>query len=422
MKMTNRFKIKDLRFKTYSTLHFGSWFLILGSCFLFFSCNNKPKEIVAENEFYVCSMDPQVMEKQMGMCPICKMPLAKTVIDKTQLHLIRLNDEQIRLGNIKTDTVKTGHIGDERTLSGVFTVNQNLLKQLPSRFNGRIEKLYFKIPGQEIKKGELIYEVYSRELMLAQEEYLFALEKSKLLSATANALCESAKNKLLLWGLTDDQIKKLEEDKEAKIINYIFSSSSGTITKIPYKEGDYISEGSTIFELADLSSLWVEAQVYSNELDLIIAGEKLMIIPEAFPEETIEGEIDFANPELQPSTKINLIRIKVPNEQKKFIPGMMAFVMLQSGSKTAITLPVDAIIQGGKNSHVWIRNKDGSFEARQVSLGTKTKSKIEIVSGLKNGDVAVISGAYLLYSDYVFKRGKYPLTEINSTKDGHQNH
>ena len=384
--------------------------------FILAACNNKPKEVIGENEFYVCSMDPQVMEKQMGMCPICKMPLSKVLIDKSQLHLIKLNAEQIKLANIKSDTVHIDSIWDEKTLTGVFAVNQNLLQQVSSRFNGRIEKLYFKIPGQELKEGELIYEVYSRELMQAQEEYLFSMEKSAILAKGDNSsLIESAKNKLLLWGLTEEQIKKLEKEKQAKIINPIYSKVSGTITEIPFKEGDYINEGSTIFKLADLSTLWVEAQIYSNELDILQSGEKLQVIPEAFPEEIIDGEIEFSNPELQSETKINLIRIKIPNDKKQFIPGMMAFVVVKSKPKPAITVPVDAVIQNGKKSHVWIRNTDGSFEAKQVFTGVQTKTKIEIISGLKIGDDVVISGAYLLYSDYVFKRGKYPL-ENDSTK------
>lgn len=394
----------------------------VGMGFLFLlimvSCNNKPKEVIGENEFYVCSMDPQVMEKQMGMCPICKMPLSKMTIDKSQINLIKLSEEQIKLGNIKTDTVRMGNIGEERTLTGVFTVNQMLLRQVSSRFNGRIEKLYFKIPGQEINEDELIYEVYSRELMLAEEEYLFAIDKSKLLSVSENStgIIESAKNKLLLWGLTNEQINKLGEEKAGKIINPIYSKAAGTITEIQFKEGDYINEGSTIFKLADLSTLWVEAQVYSNELDLITEGDKLQVIPEAFPEETIEGVIDFSNPALQNNTKVNLIRIKIPNARKQFIPGMMAFVELKAKTKSAITLPVEAVIQNGKKSHIWIRNHDGSFEARAVEIGSQTKTQIEILSGLETGEVAVISGAYLIYSDYVFKTGTYPLSkeDLNS--------
>ncbi|HET6991715.1 MAG TPA: efflux RND transporter periplasmic adaptor subunit, partial [Bacteroidia bacterium] len=217
------------------------------------SCNSKPREVLRENEYYVCSMDPQVMEKQPGPCPICKMPLTKAIIDNSQQNIIKLSKEQIKLGNIRTDTVRITSISDEKTLTGTFAINQNLVQQISSRFSGRIEKLYFKIPGQQIKEGDLIYEVYSRDLMLAEEEFI---------SASNAGISETAKNRLLIWGLTEDQIEKLATEKKAKIVNPVYSKVSGTITEIPFKEGDYIDEGSTIFKLADLSSLWVEAQVY----------------------------------------------------------------------------------------------------------------------------------------------------------------
>lgn len=397
------------------------------------SCTRKPKEVIGEDEYYVCSMDPQVMEKQPGPCPICKMPLSKVTIDKKHLHQIKLSNEQIRLGNIETDTVREDSIWEEKTLTGVFTVNQNLLQQISSRFNGRIDKLYYKIPGQQVKEGDEIYDVYSRDLMLAEEEYLFALDKLNVLpnSGSNEILVESAKNKLLLWGLTDQQIETLQKEKQAKIVNPIYSKVSGTITEIPFREGDYINEGSTIFKLADLSSLWVEAQVYSTELNMLRVGDHVRIVPEALPEEETEGVIEFSNPELQPESRINLVRVKVDNSRGVLRPGMMAFVIVRSKTRPAITMPVDAVLQNGKFAHVWIHNPDSSFEARKVQIGTQTKSKIEILSGLKPGEVAVTSGAYLLYSDYVFKRGTYPLSDQpdsgmtnmpNMNMDEHKNH
>ena len=385
-------------------------YIILIFLWISFSCSNAPKEIIGENEFYVCSMDPQVMEKKMGMCPICKMPLAKVTIDKTNLHLIKLSSEQIKLGNIKTDTLVMDSIWSEKTLTGVFAVNQNLQQQISSRVHGRIEKLYFKIPGQKINAGDVLYNLYSRDLMLAQEEFLFALKNTNFSDISGNnSLMESAKNKLILFGMSDSQINKLEKDKTTNIITPVYSNISGIITEIEFKEGDYIDEGSNLFNVTDLSSLWVEAQIYSNELSFQINDSKLEVIPDAYPEEVIEGEIDFNLPELQPSTNINLLRIKVSNSRMMFLPGMMALVVMKSKPKPALTLPPDAVIQNGKKSHVWIQNKDGSFEARQVFTGIQTKTKIEILSGIQTGEVIVTSGAYLIYSDYVFKRGVYPL-------------
>jgi Cu(I)/Ag(I) efflux system membrane fusion protein len=366
------------------------------------SCNSKPKEILREDEFYVCSMDPQVMEKLPGLCPICKMPLAKTTIDNSKWNLIKLSKDQIKLGNITTDTVRMGTVFDEKTLTGIVAVNENLVQEISSRFAGRIEKLYYKIPGQEVKVGDLIYEIYSRDLMLAEEEYI---------AAGNNALKMSSKNRLLLWGLTEDQIGNLAKVNEAEIVTPIYSKVSGTITDIPNKEGDYVDEGSVIFKLADLHSLWVEAQIYASDMNGLSEGDHVIVTTEAFPEEVIDGTVDFMNPEFQSESKISLIRVNIPNPQRKFVPGMMASVVLKSKSHSAVTLPAEAVLQNGKFSHIWMRNPDGSFEARKVEIGIQTQTQVEITSGIRLGEVVVVSGAYLIYSDYVFKRGEYPLND-----------
>jgi Cu(I)/Ag(I) efflux system membrane fusion protein len=388
-----------------------SYILCLASCVLFFftSCNNKKQETIGENEFYVCSMDPQIMEKQPGPCPICKMPLAKTIIDKSQMQFIKLNDEQMQLGNIKVDSVSYSSIGRESTLTGTFAINQNKTEQVSARISGRIDQLYYKIIGEQVKAGDKLYDLYSRELLLAQEEYLLVLEKSKLLNDKGQTIIFSAKNKLLLWGLNEEQIKELETTQLTKITNTIYSKVSGTITEIPLKEGDYVNEGTKIYKLADLSSLWVEAQIYTNELAYLTEANKVEITPEAYPDEHISGTIIFVNPELQEQSKINLIRVEVDNSKQLFKPGMQAYVILKANEKKSITLPMNAVLQNAKESVVWIQIEKGKFEARTVKIGIQNKDKIEIISGLKQGENVVISGAYLLNSEYIFKRGITPM-------------
>jgi len=377
---------------------------------LFTSCNNKPKEVLGENEYYACSMDPQVLEKQAGMCPICQMPLAKITLDKSQLNIVKLNEQQMKLANVKLDTVRLGTIGKETTLSGVFTVNQNNTEQISARINGRLEKLYHRIPGEEIKKGEPAYDLYSRDLFQIQQEYLFALDKSELLGG--KSIIPAARNKLLLWGLTETQIIELEKTREARVTNTIYSAVSGSITDIPLKEGDIVSEGSMIYRLADLSSLWVEAQVYTGELNMLKEGKKVEIVPDAFPEEATEGVVVFSNPELQSRSKINLVRMEVKNPGGKFKPGMQVYVIHHADEKKAIVLPVDAVIRDSKHAVVWIQHKEGGFEIRRVETGIENKFKIEIVSGLSLGEMVVTSGAYLINSEYIFKRGMMPKDEI----------
>jgi Cu(I)/Ag(I) efflux system membrane fusion protein len=359
-------------------------------------------------------MDPQVMEKQNVLCPICKMALTKTVIDKTQLNIVKLNADQMKLGNIRVDTVRKSSIGKETILNGVFKVNQNKTEQISSRISGRIEKLYHKIPGEEIRNGEAVYDLYSQELLLAQEEYLIAIDKAKLLGG--ESFISATKNKLLLWGLSEKQISNLEETKRANITITFYSKVSGTITEISVHEGDIVIEGAKIYQLADLTSLWVEAQIYSNELALLTAGKKVEIAPQGLPEETTEGEITFYNPELQAQTKINIVRIEVDNSRKKFKPGMEANVIHHADDIEAIVVPADAVIHDAKGAVVWIQNSKGGFESRKVDTGTENKNKIEIRNGLYEGERVVTSGAYLINSEYIFKRGMLPAGDMGGMK------
>jgi len=380
-------------------------------CFLLLalaSCHSRPTETLADNEFYVCSMDPQVMEKQAGTCPICKMALTKTIIHRSELDIIKLNETQIKLANIKVDSITTSSIGRENMLSGVFSVDQKNTSIISSRINGRIEHLYFKIEGEEVHIGDKLYDLYSRDLLLAQEEYLLALDKIQLIGKAAETIAGAAKQKLLLWGLTETQVATLTKTRNAQITNTIYSSAGGTVVEIPMKEGDYVNEGTKIYKTANLNTLWVEAQLYSKELGYMQEGKTVNIWCENHPEEFITGKIVFANPEVQEQSKINLIRVEIDNAKKLFKPGMPAHVILKGAPKEALVLPLEAVIQSGKGSFVWIEKVLGSFQARSVITGITNNNKIEIIYGLNQGDKVVVAGAYAIHSEYIFKRGSEP--------------
>ena len=392
----------------------ASWRIFFPLLILFFaSCNNKPKEILGENEYYACSMDPQILEKQAGICPICKMPLAKITLDKNKMNVVKLNAEQMKLANVKVEDVQLSSIGKETVLAGVFAVNQNKTEQISARISGRIEKLYHKTVGEKIKTGEPIYDLYSKEFLLAQEEFLINKDL-KIVNGTDMSL--SARNKLLLWGMTWKQITELANTKKTQSTLTVYSKVSGVIAEIQMREGESVEEGTTIYKLADLSSLWVEAQVYSNELGILEEGTKVEIVPDAFPDDATEGIITFSNPELQSQSKINLVRVEVKNSSGKFRPGMQAYVIHYSEEKKAIVLPIDAVLQDSKMKLVWIQNKEGGFESRMVETGIENKFRIEIKSGLNIGDKVVTSGAYLINSEYIFKRGMMPMDDMKGMK------
>jgi Cu(I)/Ag(I) efflux system membrane fusion protein len=393
-------------------------FSILFLSLFIFSCTKKTEKI-PDNVFYTCSMDPQIMEKKPGKCPICKMELSKIIIDKNTTSGLRLSEEQMELANITIDKVAEGLIGDEKVLNAQIVSNENNKTVISSRISGRIEKLYFKNTGDRIREGDILYEIYSEELLTAYKEYLLAIEKEKKLTNTSidyTQLKETAKNKLLLWGLTENQLEQLSSTQELKVVFPVISKSKGIITSINSKEGDYVMMGTDLFELSDFSSVWVEAQLYSTELENFSYDDEAIVRIAGMPDIQIKGKINLVLPELQPQSKIDLIRIEIANKDLVLKPGMQAYVTLKSNSRKALIINTNAVLQDSKGSFVWIRKGDGTFAIKMIETGIQSNDKIEIKEGLKAGDEVVISGAYLINSEYLFKKGSNPMNEHDISK------
>lgn len=392
-------------------------YIILLSTILFFAACKSKKVTVEKKQdvYYTCSMDPQVIEYKPGKCPICHMELTQVKKtngeDKDEIHL---SEQQIQLGNIQTDTIRDGSIENQIVLTGTLNFDQLKTTSVSSRVMGRIEKLYFKNTGDYIRKGSPLYELYSEELNNAKQEYLLALEQKKTFANESaidyDQLLRSAKNKLLLWGLTEAQIKELESNRKPTPITTFFSTASGFITQLEIREGDYIMEGGTIVKLADLSTLWAEAQVYTSQMTEINSGSIATVQLPGFDGMEIKGRIEFINPEINPDTRINLIRVSIPNSDNHLKPGMPAYVILKSPQRKTLTLPIDAVLRDGKGATVWVKTGTHSFKNKMVTVGLESNERIEIRSGLSAGDIVVVTGAYLLQSEYIFKKGANPMS------------
>jgi Cu(I)/Ag(I) efflux system membrane fusion protein len=392
--------------------------IILTVLFIFASCKNN-KEIPKDPDtYYTCSMDPQVVEYKPGKCPICKMDLTpvkkKNGESKDELQL---SEQQIQLGNIQTDTIRNGTIGDQLVLTATLNFDQMKASSVSSRVMGRVEKLYYKNLGDYVTKGSALYDLYSEELNNAKQEYLLALDKRKtFVNETVidfDQLIQSAKNKLLLWGLNEKQINELATTKKATPTTTFYSTAGGYITQLDVREGDYVMEGGTIVKLADLSSLWAEAQVYTSQLAGVNRNSVATVQLPDFDNKEIKGHIEFVNPEINPDTRINLIRVSIRNPGNQLKPGMPAYVVLKSPQRQTLTLPIDAVIRDGKGATVWIQAGKNTFKSVMVQTGLESNDRIEIKSGLKSGDVVVLTGAYLLHSEYVFKKGADPMAGHN---------
>jgi Cu(I)/Ag(I) efflux system membrane fusion protein len=323
-------------------------------------------------------------------------------------HELMLNESQIALANITTMVVGTGNLDNYKRLNGRLAVDPQRTVYISSRVPGRIEQLYVKETGVAIRKGQPLYKIYSEQLAGLQQEYLLATEQSASFpdNDRFKQIEAAARQKLLLYDVppyTLDQIK--QQKKTDPYVTYT-ASVNGVVAALQAGEGQYVAEGSAIMQLEDYDVLWVEADVYPAELDQVASGKKVKVVVSGWENQPLNMQIDFITPALQTGTQLAQVRGAVPNPNHQWQPGMQANIYLPAGDRSnVLTLPVDAVIRDEKGTQVWLKKGRDRFVPRTVKIGTENFDRVEIKEGLEEGDNVVVTGAYLLYSEYVLKKG-----------------
>lgn len=381
-------------------------------------CNSKNKEdhsghkMADKTIFYTCSMDPQVKEDKPGKCPICHMTLTSTKKSDANPNEINLSKQQIRLGNITTQTILKSQSSLEQNYTGVLTINQEKVNTLSARAMGRIEKLYFKTIGEYVKKNEPVYSLYSEDIAIAKQDYFTAYKQLAMpgdFGKNAQNMLKSAKQKLLFFGLTNAQIESIKTKAEVSPYTIFYSTSSGYISEIVATEGSYMMEGSAVIKLADLNSLWLETQVNVNYAKNVHLGQNAKVVFPDFPDKNINARVSFINPEINPDTRLLLIRLEIPNQSLQLKPGMQAVVKLTQSNVKGLFIPIDAVIREEKASYIWVEKKPGVFENVMVETGSEIEGMIEIKSEIDPSKKVVVTGAYAINSEYKFRKGSDPM-------------
>ncbi|MEO6455855.1 MAG: efflux RND transporter periplasmic adaptor subunit [Ginsengibacter sp.] len=324
---------------------------------------------------------------------------------------IQLNELQVQLGNILVDTIRNSTVGNQLILTAILNADQTKINAVSSRVMGRIEHLYFKNIGDHVNKGDKLYDIYSEELNNAKQEYVLNLQQRKLIDNPLidfATLLQSAKNKLTLWGLSENQIGDLANKKESPLTTF-YSPLSGYISTLDINEGEYSMEGGTIMRVTDLSTLWAEAQIYSSQLSQINSNATATLQFPNLPGKLSYGKVEFVNPEINSQTRITLLRVYVANNDNLLKPGMSAYVTIKDKKINALTLPSDAVIRSATGATVWIQTSERRYASRMIEIGFEDGNRVQITSGLKDGDIVVTSGAYLLNSEFKFKKGTNPM-------------
>jgi Cu(I)/Ag(I) efflux system membrane fusion protein len=325
---------------------------------------------------------------------------------------LMLTDSQIRLANITIQKVTSQPIGQTVVVNAKLTVDQNLSEIVSSRAAGRIEKLYVKETGRTIRKGEPLYQLYSESLLTLQQEFLLAKEQYEIFGSSEKrykSFYDAARRKLILYGLTERQVEKLAQNRTVQNSITLLSPVSGVVTEISAAEGQYVSEGTGLLKIENIGKLWLEAEMYPNETSLAKVGDRIKVSVTGYDNENVEATIDFLSPEYRANSQIVVMRASLQNPDQKYKPGMQAQVFFSHSSKKALAIPVDAVIRDGRGAHVYVQRGVNTFRSKMVKTGMEDFDKVEITEGLADGDTVAVTGAYLLYSEIILKKGTDPM-------------
>ena len=394
----------------------GGWFLWQNKV------GGKSTDQTQVKQLYTCSMHQFIIKEKPGLCPICGMELIKKIDNapkgvagepqKSDMHEhVSLSEKQRVMANVATSEATSETLNKEINAVGIVQYNQSRQAKVTAWIAGRLEKLNVNSVGAFVSKEKPMAEIYSPDLIATQQEYLLALKSREQLknspiasiSQNGEGLVASARQRLLLFGVKESQIAELERSGKPNIRIPIYSPFSGVVIEKMVQQGQYVAMGEALFNIADLSSVWVEVEVYENEFSNIHIGQLVEIRSQSFPDKPSTGRIAFVYPFLDPKTRTVKARIELANPGMKLKPEMFVNAIIRVPLAPSIVVPATAVMNTGKRQVVWVESSPGMFESRTVQLGQQSGEKVQILSGLQSGEKVAISGGYLIDSESQLK-------------------
>lgn len=354
-----------------------------------------------EATIWTCSMHPQIKMDKPGKCPICAMDLiplerhsgSEVAISPDE---IQMTDVAMKIADVQTMIVKRDYSNKQVYLLGKVKPDERNIAELTARFGGRIEKLFVNFTGQNVKKEGKLATVYSPDLVTAQKELLEAVEYKQ----SNPSFYKAVRNKLKLWDLTDAQINGIEEKGEPRNYFDILSPISGTVAMRHVALGDYVKEGNALFQVIDLSKVWVMFEAYESDLPWLRIGDNVEFTVQSLPGKDFTGRITYIDPFLNAQTRIANVRIEVNNPGLELKPEMFANGVVKpklQGTQKNLLIPKTSILWTGKRAVVYVKNpnrEQPSFLYREITLGPETGEFYIVKAGLDEGEEIAVNGVF----------------------------
>lgn len=391
-------------------------------------------------EVWTCSMHPQVRMSTPGSCPICSMRLIQATVslstettsrkivsyrstmmpgevsqtprkdsmgmDMVPVYasgdsMLELSEHARAMANVETVPVQRRRMSREIRMVGKVQYNETAIADITTRVEGYVERLFVDYTGIDVKPGDRLVEIYSPDLLVTQQELLIALDSP----GNAN-LVESARRKLLLWGLTQGQVDDLVRDKKVSDRITLFSPIRGTVTEKMVVQKAMVKPGELLYRLVDLESVWIYLDIYEYELPWVQYGQMVEIKSEAIPDQSFMGRVFFISPVLDEETRTVNVLCNIKNTEHKLKPGMYVSAVIRAetlgpkGEQLLLTVPLTAVLDSGVRKIVYVERARGQFVPVEIVTGPRTEDAYPVLSGLNEGDRVAVRGSFLLDSQF----------------------
>jgi len=320
---------------------------------------------------------------------------------------VMVSQQKQQMIGVKTEPATIRDLTHTIRTVGQVEVDERRLTHMHTKLEGWVQELYVKFTGEHVQKDQKLFEMYSPELVSTQEEYLLALKAVKSLgdsefpeiAENARSLLEVTRQRFSLWDITPDHIRDLEKTGKVLRTLPLHAPSSGYVMHMAVREGMHVMPAMELYALADLSTVWVLADVYEYEIPLVELGQEATVTFSYFPGQTFKGKVTYVYPILETKTRTVKVRFELPNPKWALKPGMFANIDIQIPRGKRLVIPNTAVLDSGTEQLVFIDQGQGMFEPRKVTVGVRTRDAYEILEGIKAGELVVTRGNFLIDSE-----------------------